>query len=402
MDSWIRHQLSRRPGWMTVLMLFCAYMALFYMPWDLLVKPVAVDEEVWFGVRFHGAWAKLLEIPHWFVYAAGMVGFFRMRSWMWPWAAVYAGQVAFSMLVWPMLYAGGAGSIVVGLVAGGFFLLPTLGLWNARELFQASPPSLRERYGEWALVTGASAGIGAEFARALARDGVSCVLAARREDRLKELGEELARDHGVEFRAVPADLATATGVELLLSQVADLEIGILVNNAGIGYSGRFDKQARDRLAQMVQLNCAAPVALTAELLPGMRERGRGAVIFTGSVAGSQPLPLHALYSASKAFDNFLAEGLWGELQGSGIDVLALQPGPTESEFMEAAGEIPHAGEPAEDVVAVAFEALGHQPSVISGWFNWLRANAASRLLPRSWVALIAKGVMEKQTPEDMR
>lgn len=403
MGSWIRHQLSRRPGWMNLLMLFCAYMALVYVPWDLLAKPVALDEEVWFGVRFHGAWAKALAIPHWFVYAAGMVGFWSMRSWMWPWAAVYAAQVAVAMLIWPMLYREGVSAVVMGLVSGSVFLLPTLGLWRARDLFRGEKrPRLRERYGEWALVTGASAGIGAEFARALAREGMSCVLAARREDRLKELGEELGRDHGVDFRVVPADLATATGVELLLSQVADLEIGMLVNNAGVGYAGRFDKQDRDRLAQMVQLNCAAPVALASELLPGMRERSRGAVIFVGSVAGSQPLPFHALYSATKTFDNLLAEGLWAELRGTGVDVLALLPGPTESEFMEVAGEIPHAGEPADRVVQVALDALGHQPSVISGWFNWLRANAAFRLLPRSWVALIAKAVVEKQTPEALR
>ncbi|MCP5067148.1 MAG: SDR family NAD(P)-dependent oxidoreductase [bacterium] len=402
MGSWIRHHLSRRPGWMNALMLFCAFMALIYVPWDLFVKPIAVDEEVWFGVRFHGVWAKALEIPHWFVYAAGMVGFWRLHSWMWPWAAVYSGQVALSMLIWPMLYQEAAGSWVIGLVAGAAFMLPTLGLWNARDLFRDKKRKpLCERYGDWALVTGASAGIGSEFARALAREGVSCVLAARREDRLKELGEEIARDHGVDFRTVPVDLSTATGVELLLSQVADLEIGMLVNNAGFGYTGRFDKQDRDRLSQMVQLNCAAPVALAAELLPGMRERGRGAVIFTGSVAGSQPLPLHALYSATKSFDNLLAEGLWGELQGTGVDVLALLPGATESEFVEAAGGLPHAGEPPERVVEVALDALGFQPSVISGWFNWLRANLAFRIMPRSWLTLVARDFTEKTTPEEM-
>lgn len=403
MGSWLRHHFSRRPHWMNALMLFCAYMALVYMPWDLFIKPIAADEEVWFGVRFHGLWAKALEIPHWFVYAAGMIGFWRLHGWMWPWAAVYAGQVAVSMLIWPMLYSEVGGSWVVGLIAGAVFMLPTIALWNARALFQREEREpLSERYGGWAIVTGASAGIGAEFARALAREGFSCVLAARREDRLEELAEQLTREHGVDVRTVPVDLATATGVELLLSQVADLEIGMLVNNAGVGYSGRFDKQDRDRLAQMVQLNCAAPVALTAELLPGMRERGRGAVIFTGSVAGSQPLPLHALYSATKSFDNLLAEGLWGELRGTGVDVLALLPGSTESEFMQVAGEIPHAGEPAAQVVEVALDALGHQPSVISGWFNWLRANAAFRLMPRSWLAMVAKDVMEKQTPADMR
>jgi hypothetical protein len=377
-------------------------MAFVYMPWDLFVKPAAIDEEVWFGVRFHGTWAKVLEIPHWFVYAAGTVGLWQMRAWMWPWAAVYTGQVAFSMLVWPMVYGEGFGAYVVGVIAGGAFMIPTLALWNARDLFQAKWTPLNERYGEWALITGASAGIGAAFARALAGEGLSCVLAARREDELKLLGEELARDHGVEVRCVPVDLATATGVELLLSQVADLEISVLVNNAGIGYAGRFDKQERGRQEQMVQLNCMAPVSLTAELLPKMIERGRGAVIFTGSVAGAQPLPLHALYSATKSFDNFLAEGLWGELQGSGVDVLGLQPGSTVSEFHEVAGELPHAGQPADEVVQVALRALGHQPSAISGGFNWLRANLAHRLLPRSWVALVARGVVARQTPDEMQ
>lgn len=402
MGPWIRHQLSRRPGWMNLLLFFTAYMAFVYLPWDLLVKPVAIDEEVWFGVRFHGAWAKVMEIPHWFVYAAGTVGLWQMRSWMWPWAAVYMGQVAFSMLVWPMLYAEGFGSYLVGLIAGGVFMIPTLALWNAKDRFQAKRIALNERYGGWALITGASAGIGAEFARALAKEGLSCVLAARREDGLKTLGEELARDHGVEFRAVPVDLATATGVELLLSQVADLEISMLVNNAGIGYVGRFDKQERERQEQMVRLNCMAPVSLTAELLPKMVERGRGAVIFTGSVAGAQPLPLHALYSATKSFDNLLAEGLWGELNGSGVDVLGLQPGSTVSEFHETAGELPHAGQPADEVVQVALRALGNQPTAISGGLNWLRANLAYRLLPRSWIALLAKGFVARQTPDEMR
>jgi short-subunit dehydrogenase len=175
-----------------------------------------------------------------------------------------------------------------------------------------------------------------------------------------------------------------------------------VNNAGVGYSGRFDRQDPERLTALVQLNCVAPVALTAALLPKLRERGRGALIFTGSVAGCQPLPLHATYAASKAFDNLLAEGLWGELRGSGIDVLALEPGSTESEFHAVAEELPHEGEPAADVVAVALRALGRQPSVVSGTFNWLRANAAARLAPRPLLTLVAKEVMEKQTPEAMR
>jgi short-subunit dehydrogenase len=153
---------------------------------------------------------------------------------------------------------------------------------------------------------------------------------------------------------------------------------------------------------MVELNCAVPVALTRALLPPMRERGRGAVVFVGSVAGCQPLPLHSLYAATKAFDNLLGEALWAEYRGSGVDCLSLLPGPTETEFQAIARELPHPGEPPEQVVANALAALGRQPSVISGWFNWIRANAASRLVPRSVLALAAHQVFEKSVPEDLR
>jgi len=389
---------------MNVLMFFSAYMALFYLPWDLFAKAVASDQEVWFGIRFYGVWAKLLEIPHWFVYAAGMLGFWGMRRWMWPWAAVYGAQVMIAMFVWPLLYREGSllGSLATGTLSAAVFAVPTVALWRARERFQGRPASLRERYGEWALVTGASAGIGAAFARALARGGVSVVLTARRRERLEALAGELEKQHAVQTRVVEADLARPDGPAQLLAAVADLPIAVLVNNAGFGYAGRFAGQDAQRLVAMVQLNCATPVALCAALLPAMCERGRGAVIFTGSVAGCQPLPLHALYSATKSFDNLLGEALWGELQGSGVDVLSLLPGSTESEFHGVAGELPHAGEPAEKVVEVALSALGYKPSAISGAFNWLRANAALRLLPRSVLALIAGRVVAAQTPKGLR
>ncbi len=143
MGEWLRDHLGKRPWWMNVLMVFCAYMTVVYVPWDLFVKPAALDEEVWFGIRFHGGWAKLLAIPHWAIYAAGAVGFWRMRPWMWPWAAVYAGQVAIGMLVWTGLYGpGGAASWLAGLVVFVPFAYLTLALWRARPLFQpgAVPP----------------------------------------------------------------------------------------------------------------------------------------------------------------------------------------------------------------------------------------------------------------------
>jgi short-subunit dehydrogenase len=260
---------------------------------------------------------------------------------------------------------------------------------------------MRERYGEWALITGASAGLGAEYARALAKEGVSCVLTARREERLRALADELERTHGVATRVVTADLTDPAGTDVIIDAVRDLEIAILVNNAGFGYAGRFDKQEAARLKEMVIVNCLAPVALTSAFAPAMRARGRGAILMLGSVAGSQPLPLHALYSATKVFDNYLGEALWSELRTSGVDVLTVQPGPTATEFATVAGETREPGEPPEDVVALSLARLGWQPSVVSGWFNWIRAQAF-RLVPRSILTLAAHEVVTTQTPVELR
>jgi hypothetical protein len=399
--GWLREALARRPWWMNALMIFCAFQAFVYVPWDFFVKPVGADEEVWFGILLRGRAAKLAEPLHWIVYALGAYGFWRMRPWMWPWAAAYAAQLALSMFVWSAIHVGGFGGWLLAVASlvpfGGLTLL----LWGARGHFQRPRLSLRQRYGDWALVTGASSGIGAEFARALARDGLSCVLTARREDRLRALAQELERAHGVAARVVVADLAEPRGADRLADAVEDLEIAVLVNNAGFGYAGRFDKLDTERLRSLVHVNCVAPVVLTSRMLPKMRARGRGAVIITGSVAGHQPLPRLAAYSASKAFDRLLGEALWGEYRGTGIDVLVLEPGPTDTEFQAVAGEIPHPGEPADRVVEIALDALGRQPSVVSGWFNWARGQA-SRLLPRSTMALVAGGVTERFTPAEMR
>jgi short-subunit dehydrogenase len=401
MGKWLRAVLDGRPWWMNLLMIFSAYMALIYVPWDLFVKPVAEDEEVWFGIMFHGWAAKAAAPLHWAVYAAGAYGFRKMRSWMWPWASVYAAQVAVGMLVWSVVYGGGgAVGWLLGLAALVPFAVISAALWRARPLFGPTP--LRERYGEWALITGASAGIGAAFARELAREGISCVLTARREERLQALAAELEERHGVATRTVPVDLADADGVERLAQAVADLEVAVLVNNAGFGHAGRFEDNDPERLRAMIQLNCAAPVLLTSRLLPGMRARGRGAIVVVGSVAGRQPIPLHGVYSATKAFDLLFGESLYVELKGSGVDVVVLEPGSTDTEFQAVAGEIAHGGESPEQVARVGLDALGRQPSVIPGWFDWLRSNAAARLLPRPLVAHITEGVFAARVPPEKR
>ena len=133
----LRAEWQKRPWWMNLIFGFCLYMTFVYLPYDLLFKPVAEDEEVWFGFVVYGIAAKLTAPLHWAIYAAGAYGFWKMRSWMWPWAGVYVAQVAVSMLVWNLFDERGRGWIP-GLIAAAVFLVPTIALWRARALFRRS------------------------------------------------------------------------------------------------------------------------------------------------------------------------------------------------------------------------------------------------------------------------
>lgn len=132
----LRANLKLRPIWMNGLMLFCVYMAVIYVPWDIFLKPVAEDQEVWFGYMFTGWAAKATAVLHWFVYAAGSIGFWKMRPWMFPWASLYVVQIAIGMFVWNLLYGGGglASSLIISLV----FMALAIALWRARGLFEKS------------------------------------------------------------------------------------------------------------------------------------------------------------------------------------------------------------------------------------------------------------------------
>jgi short-subunit dehydrogenase len=403
--DWLDAQSQLRPWWMNILMVITAFLAFVYLPWDFFFKPVAEDQEAWFGLLLTGWAAKLTEPIHLASYAAGAYGFWRMRPWMWPWAAAYSAQMTIGMFLWPSIYVGGIGGWFVGLASLALFGTVTMALWNAKQQFEPKPLRLRERYGDWALITGASAGLGAEFARAMAREGINCVLTARRADRLSELAQELKSGWQIETRIVVADLADADGPQFVAESIEDLEIGIFVNNAGFGYAGRFSKQDPARLREMIQVNCMAPVDLAGRMLPGMIDRARGAMIVVAATAGRQPLPLYAVYAATKAFDSLFGEALWAELREQNVDVTVLQPGPVATEFEQMSGEQrPDSvrDEAAEDCVLYALEALGRQPSVVSGgWYNWIRANA-NRFVPRTVMICLAGDLIEKQTPIDRR
>jgi short-subunit dehydrogenase len=228
---------------------------------------------------------------------------------------------------------------------------------------------------------------------------------ARRADRLEEVAAELRTAHGIETRVVEIDLAADEGPDQLAQAVEDLEIGMLVSNAGVGYAGRYDKQEVERLRQMVSLNCTAHITLISRMLPTMLARRRGAILIIGSVAGRQPIPLHAAYSATKGFELLLGEALWAEVRDRGVDVLVVQPGPVATEFERIAGEVrpdPGRDETPQSVVAISLDALGRRPSVVTGgWFNFVRANV-NRVLPRTVTVCVAADVMEAQTPASMR
>jgi short-subunit dehydrogenase len=221
-----------------------------------------------------------------------------------------------------------------------------------------------------ALVTGASSGIGAAFSRALRSRGERLILVARREDRLEDLARELG---GPEWAtALPADLSTEGAAVRLRDEVArrGFAIDLLVNNAGLGHTAPFADQSPELVRVMLDVNVRALVELTHAFLPGMLDRRRGRIVNVASNAAFQPVPFLTIYAATKAFVLSFTEGLAEELKGSGVQVQALCPGLTRTEFLEVAGT--HEGLAvtrtpmltAEEVVAASLEALDrgdHRP-----------------------------------------
>jgi uncharacterized protein len=189
-----------------------------------------------------------------------------------------------------------------------------------------------------AWVTGASTGIGAAFARRLAKDHFDLALVARSRDRLTELAGELSAAHGVACEVMAADLTVAADLQRVAdSAAADDALELLVNNAGFGTIGPFAELDMEREEEEIRLNVVALTRLTRAVLPGLVERGRGSIINVSSLAGFQPAPLNATYGATKAFVNSFTESLHEELRGSGVRVQALCPGFTRTEFQERAG-----------------------------------------------------------------
>jgi short-subunit dehydrogenase len=244
------------------------------------------------------------------------------------------------------------------------------------------------------LITGASSGIGAAFARRLAALGRNVFLVARSEDKLITLCNELGRISNIRAQYLATDLSKSDSVLNLVDETKKrgLNIDMLINNAGFGSMGDFAKLDIARELNMIDLNIKSLVELTYRFLVPMRELKQGTIINVASTAGFQPVPFMATYAASKAFVLSFSEALWEENRRHGIHVMALCPGVTETNFFEAAQvDRPpmRAAQTAEDVVATALRGLERQKShVISGWTNLLMVEA-ERFLPRSLVVRVA-------------
>ncbi|BFM06843.1 SDR family NAD(P)-dependent oxidoreductase [Halioxenophilus aromaticivorans] len=200
-----------------------------------------------------------------------------------------------------------------------------------------SKSDLFSRYGPWALVTGASSGIGEAFAKTLAGQGFNLILVARRQQMLSLLASQLQSQFAVDVEVVVADLGQAAGIEVLLNACGNKDLGLVICNAGFSMKGEYTSHSAQDLTAMVDLNCHAPLAISHALIDQLAQRNQAGLVFTSSVEALIGCPFSAVYSASKAFVRNLGEALWAEYKPRGVDVLTLCPGATDTEGLAKSG-----------------------------------------------------------------
>lgn len=248
--------------------------------------------------------------------------------------------------------------------------------------------------GKTALITGASSGIGAVYAKELAARGCHVVLAARSKDKLEALADEITRTYGVKAYAIPSDLSKAGAPRLLAESISrlSLSVDILINNAGFGTYGRFEGIDPNREQEEIMLNTSALVELTHIFLPGMLGRKDGIVVNVASMASFAPCAYMAVYGATKAFVLSFSEALWAETRGRGVRVMALCPGATETGFFDEVGSREMVAgttlSTPKNVVQAGFRGIDRGRSyIIDGRYNNMAA-LISRFLPRRRLALM--------------
>jgi short-subunit dehydrogenase len=257
--------------------------------------------------------------------------------------------------------------------------------------------------GRWALVTGASSGLGVDFARELAKRGSNLILVARREERLRRVADQLAEEHGVEIDVLPADLGVRNAPATLFDSLSarGREVDILINNAGFGVHGSFVDNSWDRELEMMELDVVTLVHLTKLFVPGMVERGFGRILQVASTAAYQAVPTYAVYGGCKAFVLSFGEALNHELRGSGVSCTVVSPGVTDTEFQEVAGHdyttyMRAMQMTSEDVARIGIRAmLRGRSSVVTGFGNAAMVRS-ERLLPRPALTALACYFMKDQ------
>ena len=261
-----------------------------------------------------------------------------------------------------------------------------------------TPSRLARTYGPWAVVTGASDGIGRAFAVHLAAEGLHLVLVARRADVLEALAAELRQTHGVDCRVVALDLSQPEATRHLVEATADLDVGLLVASAGFGTSGPLLDAALDDETNMLDVNCRAVLSQAWHFGSRFVQRRRGGVVFLSSLLAFHGTPRAANYAATKAYIQTLAEGLRAEWAPFGVDVIASAPGPIGTGFAQRA-RMQMGKTLSPDVVArVTMHALGRRTTVRPGWLSKLLGWSLA-MLPRWGQVMVIGKVMRGMTAQ---
>lgn len=265
--------------------------------------------------------------------------------------------------------------------------------------------AFKEKYGSWALITGASAGIGEAFAWVLAKRSLNLVLVARNPERLDQKAAEIrAQFPAIQIKTHPADLSQSGSIVPLIQATANLDIGLVIPNAGMETTGSFLKHTLEEEQRLLHLNIHAPFHMAHHYGQLMSQRGRGGIIFLSSIAGYGSTPYAANYSASKAYILSLGEGLHYELKPHGIDVLVLSPGFTDTPMAaNSAVDWSFLGLPYMDAYSTALigvNALGTKSSIIPGFLNNLLIATRKYILSRSLNLWIMGRLMRSALPPD--